>query len=169
MPPPTNTFSYTPLDKHKREIRHLVLLKQGWRSKILPADDFVCNCRLEHATFSISKGIKGYEALSYTWGRPNTHFPPPFITLNGAKFEVRENLSHALRYLTFNSKDRVLWIDVICINQDDTSEKSHQVQQMGDIYRMASQVVVWLGHSSAGTKRAFQFIKEHSSTYIKTL
>jgi hypothetical protein len=31
--------------------------------------------------------------------------------------------------LTFNSKDRVLWIDAICINQDDTSEKSHQVRQ----------------------------------------
>ena len=169
MPPPTKSFSYTPLDRHKREIRLLVLLKRGWRSKILPADDFACNCRLEHATFSISKGIKSYEALSYTWGRPNRHFPPRFITLNGAKFEVGENLFHALRYMTFNSKDRVLWIDAICINQDDTSEKSHQVQQMGDIYRMASQVVVWLGLSTAETKGTFRFIKEHSPTYLKTL
>jgi hypothetical protein len=162
MPHPTDTFSYRPLDHRKREIRLLVVLKRGWRSKILPVDELVPNCRLEHATFGRSKGIKSYEALSYTWGRPNTHFPPRFIILNGAKFEVGENLYHALQYLAFNSQDRVLWVDAICINQNDASEKNHQVQQMGDIYRMASQVVVWLGLSSAGTKRVFKFINQHN-------
>ncbi|KAJ8132815.1 hypothetical protein O1611_g808 [Lasiodiplodia mahajangana] len=38
-----------------------------------------------------------------------------------------------------------IWIDALCINQDDLSEKSHQIQLMGDIYKRAHRVFSWLG------------------------
>ncbi|KAF2035397.1 hypothetical protein EK21DRAFT_84468 [Setomelanomma holmii] len=39
------------------------------------------------------------------------------------------------------------WIDALCINQSDDTERAKQVQFMGHIYQGASQVVVWLGAS----------------------
>ena len=48
---------------------------------------------------------------------------------------VTRSLYHALRYLRYKSQSRVLWIDAICVNQDDLKERSCQVQRMADIYR----------------------------------
>jgi hypothetical protein len=37
-----------------------------------------------------------------------------------------------------------LWIDALCINQSNALERNHQVQQMGDIYLHAAEVLIWL-------------------------
>ena len=39
----------------------------------------------------------------------------------------------------------MLWIDAICINQQDLKEKGHQVRNMGRIYKQASSVLIFLG------------------------
>jgi hypothetical protein len=66
---------------------------------------------------------------------------PPAATL-----QVGQNLWSALRYIRRPEKSRVIWIDAICINQnDDDDERGEQVKRMADIYRWASRVVVWLG------------------------
>jgi hypothetical protein len=44
----------------------------------------------------------------------------------------------------------MLWVDAICINQDDIAERGHQVPLMRKIYSNAMQVVIWL-KSSGGT------------------
>lgn len=62
--------------------------------------------------------------------------------------EVRQNLATALIYLRHKSEARVLWIDALCINQEDMEERSSQVARMADIYRLAHRVVVWLGPES---------------------
>jgi len=62
----------------------------------------------------------------------------------------------------FEDKTRILWIDAICINQnqEDQGEKSQQVPLMGNLYRRASSVVVYLeGEDSAEISAAFQLIK----------
>lgn len=66
--------------------------------------------------------------------------------LNSQTFKVTPNLYNAFRQLRRTSKPRTLWIDAICINQDDKDEKSQQVQHMKSIYQRAVSVVVWLGH-----------------------
>jgi Heterokaryon incompatibility protein (HET) len=40
---------------------------------------------------------------------------------------------------------RLLWIDAICINQEDVDERNHQVQMMFDIYQQAQVVRAWIG------------------------
>ena len=65
-----------------------------------------------------------------------------------------------------------LWIDSICINQADEAEKSGQVQMMGDIYRRARRVIIWLGLWSlrdlaAGTARYSLVRRLHSSVHKK--
>lgn len=51
----------------------------------------------------------------------------------------------ALKYLRRTDGPRILWIDALCINQQDDVEKGVQVTMTGDIYRNATRVVVWLG------------------------
>jgi hypothetical protein len=43
------------------------------------------------------------------------------------------------------TESRLFWIDQICINQEDETEKGHQVQFMGEIFRRAYNVFAWLG------------------------
>ncbi|EGZ70011.1 HET-domain-containing protein [Neurospora tetrasperma FGSC 2509] len=87
-----------------------------------------------------------YQALSYEWGLPSDD--DPNITIDGHTVRIRKNLSEALkqissviRYLDF----LLLWIDALCINQNDDAEKSQQVQKMGKIFSSAEQVLAWTG------------------------
>jgi Heterokaryon incompatibility protein (HET) len=41
-----------------------------------------------------------------------------------------------------------IWIDALCIDQQNNSERNHQVRVMGKIYEMAIEVLVWLGCSA---------------------
>ena len=42
-----------------------------------------------------------------------------------------------------------MWIDAICINQQDLLEKSRQVAMMGEIYANADTMFAWLGPGDA--------------------
>ncbi len=63
------------------------------------------------------------------------------------------------------SLDLPIWIDAICISQLDDDEKSEQVGQMGDIYRRAHKVVVWLGPAGEDSDLAMVGL-ERSSLYL---
>ena len=105
-------FHYSPLH-HARGIRLLVLHPGAEDSSIL--------CHLEPATFGSELGPR-YEALSYTWGDPDSTLP---IYINGNVLRVRKNLWWALQSLRYQDEKRVLWINAICINQHDTKERNH--------------------------------------------
>lgn len=83
-----------------------------------------------------------YDALSYTWGDPNS---TKLIEVDGVAVEVTSNLEQALRHMRDVNTDLVLWVDAVCINQLDTTERSHQVALMGKIYSGCAQVRIWLG------------------------
>jgi hypothetical protein len=87
-----------------------------------------------------------YEALSYTWGILETL---KRIYINHFLFEVTPNLFDALYRLRLPNRRRTLWIDAICINQEDNVEKSTQLPLMRGIYPNASSVVVWIGQADA--------------------
>jgi hypothetical protein len=70
------------------------------------------------------------EAVSYTWG---LDFKADAIRIHGKKLPVTFNLSLTPGDLRNPETDRILWIDAICINQQDESEKGHQVQRMKEI------------------------------------
>lgn len=96
------------------------------------------------STFPFDDDIH-YEALSYTWG---SHVKSDLITLGGTAFPVTSNLFAALRALRNEHADSILWIDAVCINQDDIFERSQEVLRMLRIYQRAERVVVWLGETS---------------------
>lgn len=73
------------------------------------------------------------------------------IRVNGKQHEVTENLYSALRRLRQIDRKHFLWVDAICINQEDLRERSEQIKLMGDIYRNAKEVLIWLGDESGDT------------------
>ncbi|KAH7083785.1 heterokaryon incompatibility protein-domain-containing protein [Paraphoma chrysanthemicola] len=89
-----------------------------------------------------SKKDQGYEALSYVWGDPQTD---RFIHCPTGKIPIAANLSQALLHIRSSDRTRVLWVDAVCIDQNNVQERSHQVSIMGSIYSHARQVLVWLG------------------------
>lgn len=84
-----------------------------------------------------------YMALSYTWGQPN--FSEDLLLDGKGILRITPNLAAALRHFRYSSALRWIWVDAICINQQDDAEKTMQIPLMGDIYRGASRVLVWLG------------------------
>ncbi|KAF2204775.1 hypothetical protein GQ43DRAFT_355906, partial [Delitschia confertaspora ATCC 74209] len=86
-----------------------------------------------------------YEALSYVWGHANPSTERSIVCNGIPDIRVGQNLHDALTRLRKRNRKRFIWVDKLCINQQDEVERGQQVRQMGNIYRTASRVVVWLG------------------------
>jgi hypothetical protein len=116
-------------------------------------------CTISVTDLDSLRGKGSYEALSYVWGSPTGTIP---IICNNKEHLVTPNLYDALRCLRRPFSPRVLWIDAICIDQraDDSStrERNSQVQMMGEIFREARRVVVWLGIGDGSTTWAFRIL-----------
>lgn len=65
--------------------------------------------------------------------------------------QVTPNLSAALDRLRLDTETRMLWVDALCINQVDNTERSQQVAQMGKIYSDARETIAWLGRGTTGS------------------
>ncbi|CAI0644444.1 unnamed protein product [Colletotrichum noveboracense] len=130
------SYNYQPIDPTTNTIR-LLRLFQGRRYY---NDELICG-ELFEAEIPHDRDDT-YEALSYTWGDPTR---TQTITINDQKVAVTTNLYDALLHLRDPEKDRILWVDALCINQQDTFERTHQVAKMSVIYQKAWAVVIWLG------------------------
>ena len=89
-----------------------------------------------------------FAALSYCWGNLSDKAS---ITVNGQEVRVTVNLHSALKRLREERVQRI-WVDALCINQQDDEERSYQVKRMDTIFQQANQVVVWLGDTDDMTK-----------------
>lgn len=101
------------------------------------------NIQLRHCQLDDSLG--SYVALSYVWGNPiKSHS----VRVSGKALGITQNLHSALVRLRLADKHRSLWIDAICINQEDKIEKSQQIPLMPRIYSSSSSTIAWLGEDS---------------------
>ncbi|KAG8416094.1 hypothetical protein J3459_013795 [Metarhizium acridum] len=106
-----------------------------------------------------------YEALSYTWAselgsvKANVSSGSMSARQLFDEIELGGNLASALKHLRFKDKSRVLWIDAICINQKDDTERSIQVKRMGSIYSFAQNVIVWLGPEGQDSTHALSTLQ----------
>ncbi|TGO56819.1 hypothetical protein BOTNAR_0215g00140 [Botryotinia narcissicola] len=145
---PQYSYSIDPLDSGS--IRLLGLM---------PAKDLSSPiyCRLhDYSLRESDRGIHLYEALSYVWGSPEN---PKVVYINNRSLSVTANLYTALLHLRDRAFERIIWVDSICINQEDNTEKGHQIQLMGKIYGQANRVVVYLGDEADDSNQALESIR----------
>ncbi|RYP70407.1 hypothetical protein DL769_004969 [Monosporascus sp. CRB-8-3] len=126
---------------------------------LLPHEDTNApiQCRLfDYPLQDSSEGTQPYEALSYVWGDPNNLRS---ISINEYDWLITTNLHAALLRLRAPFLERIFWVDAICINQTDETEKVEQIRYMAEIYSKASRVVVWLGEAENDSDRALEEIR----------
>ena len=84
-----------------------------------------------------------FAALSYAWGSWSS--PRDIITCNNSRIEITSNCHEALRNLRRLFGPITIWVDSICIHQDDDIEKAAQIPLMEEIYTFAQPTYIWLG------------------------
>ncbi|KAF4633832.1 hypothetical protein G7Y89_g4280 [Cudoniella acicularis] len=87
-----------------------------------------------------------YQFLSYLWGDASLR---DSIILSDLKYTVTRSLYKALLGLRHKSTPGVLWVDQVCINQQDVYEKNHQVARLSSTAADASAVYCWFGNVEA--------------------
>jgi hypothetical protein len=100
-----------------------------------------------------------YTALSYTWDGQTPSFE---VDCDGGSLLITPNCDAAIRCLRSATGTKTLWIDSICIDQtsDAVEERNVQVALMGEIYKSAARVVVWLGPSNERVERAIRQVMD---------
>jgi hypothetical protein len=151
-------YDIVPINAEK-QIRLLTLLPSP-RISSTGLHDASIRCSLK-AVSLIEK--PAYKALSYTWGAET---PLREIVIDEKTFGVTVNLHAALCHLQ-EDKPIHLWVDAICINQKDEHEKNKQVEQMGVIYKAATQVLAWLGPAADDSDIAMHVLENLGGDALK--
>ncbi|KAK1708467.1 heterokaryon incompatibility protein-domain-containing protein [Colletotrichum lupini] len=89
-----------------------------------------------------------YDAVSYTWGDDNGNSERCHPIYVGHHWDIvfqTKNCCDVLRYLRPSRGLKLIWIDAICIDQNNAEERATQVAKMGQIYSRCSQVWAWMG------------------------
>jgi hypothetical protein len=142
---------YRSLRQDREEIRLLVLLPDppplalGQTRLPFPTGEQPVYCHL--ATFPLSSA-PSYVAVSYTWATEDgdSRKSQPLIICpehaDGGKtvIWITTNCANTLRQVRARSKIDVVWVDAVCINQDQISERNYQVGMMDRIYKRAKRV-----------------------------
>lgn len=145
---------YRQLPLSESEIRLLRLEPRGGPSAEIRASLIKYNLQ------ESPKDVTSFQALSYTWGHSSfTHN----IIVNGVKLPVADNLYSFLQHRQEGNQCIDLWVDAVCINQNDLLEKNRQIPMMNRIYMRASELVIWLGPPSFDSDLAIQSILEIGS------
>lgn len=101
-------------------------------------------------------GAPTYTALSYTWGE---RAGSGLVLIDANHVSVTPNLKHALQRLRRTDREVVLWVDALCINQDDVAERGIQTTRMRGVYQHAESVAVWLGMEHGFSQGAIAFVR----------
>ncbi|KAK4459711.1 heterokaryon incompatibility protein 6, OR allele [Cladorrhinum samala] len=160
LEPENFRYAAVPLDESMTEIRLLELLPSS-----SPTEPLICRIFVT----TLDDPCKPFKALSYVWGdgtkarhivvetqHDACHGDAESSTVDGSetrysKIPITESLFTALLSLRTSHESSspggpfIIWIDQLCIHQEDVAEKSYQVSLMGRIYSSAAEVLVWLG------------------------
>ncbi|KAH7078494.1 heterokaryon incompatibility protein-domain-containing protein [Paraphoma chrysanthemicola] len=162
-------FVYRSLTPNEKRIRLINLLPRSARAPLTKSQsesltdagvaeaELRVKCTISHV--SLGRTLP-YLALSYTWGDASK---TGIILVGDALLKVGKNLEVALAHLTKDDEPLTLWIDALCIDQNDNVEKSEQVQQMHQIYSRAAAVITWLGPAADNSDVVMDWIQQYGS------
>ena len=124
---------YRRLNSQKDEIRLL---------QLFPGDDkSPLQGELIHVAL-VERMTVPYDTISYRWG---DGLVGAAIEIDGANISAPDSALQILRRVRHAQKRQILWIDSVCIDQNDVEERSWQVALMKKIYSAARTNLIWLG------------------------
>jgi hypothetical protein len=142
-----NVYRYSCINSEASEIRIVEI-------EAAASKDDPIKCNLTHHYLHDNPT---YKALSYTWGEDEKSKP---IIVDGKTLTISRNLDAALKRLRSQDIPLYIWVDRICINQEDVLERSAQTSRMSNIYKQAENVCVWLGEADENSELAWKLIKK---------
>lgn len=152
---------YTPV--HEWQTR-LLCLKPGTDQDLLSFELRVVDlAHVEGAVLHDCGSIVEYAAISYAWDSPG---PMRLVHCDGHIHSASKTVCHALRAVREPDKETHVWLDALCINQDDVMERSSHIRRMFLIYRKAKEVFVWLGDAGPHTDLAIEALNETESIHL---
>lgn len=146
---------YAPIT-HPKEIRLLYVTCEG------PDKRF--KSRFIHTSYD--NVSTPYIAISYTWGT-NIAVASTIPQGENQYIDLTESASRVLETLLVPGETLPLWIDAICIDQNNVTEQNHQLRLMREIYSNAHQVVVSLGAPTQDSSRAMDLIPQVEDAFIR--
>ncbi|KAG7286788.1 hypothetical protein NEMBOFW57_009104 [Staphylotrichum longicolle] len=99
-----------------------------------------------------------YETISHCWGAPV--FDAELRVQEEGSLAITALLASALRQMRLPDRPRMLWVDVICVNQQDVEERTVQVQLMNRVYHQCRGVLIWLGDGTPESDLGMQVAKQ---------
>lgn len=150
-----NISLYQPLNPTREKFRFL---------RIHPTNipESIISCQLFTASLAEQPS---YKALSYEWGRKDI---TKYIIVNGIRVQVTHNLEAALRRIRKSDSEVILWVDAVCINQQDLDERNSQVAMMSKLYSKTTLTYAWLGEDDDGSaQRVFSLICSFVGDFTK--
>ncbi|KAH0848299.1 hypothetical protein AYO21_04329 [Fonsecaea monophora] len=143
----TDGSPYVPLPHTGDFIRLLELLPGR------PADDLVGS----FVVHDLEDAQPEYTATSYVCGDDNRSYN--FVSISGSRVGIYKNADEVLRRFRSEANTTYLWIDVLCIDQDNAVEKAREVTLMYKVYEKAKRTVIWLGPSGDDVAVGFQYAR----------
>ncbi|KAI0439819.1 heterokaryon incompatibility protein-domain-containing protein [Xylaria telfairii] len=131
---------------------------------LFPSSDATAPIRGQIVERRLLNGRTGqkYTTLSYAWGLQHNTVE---ICIGDRRLRVGRNLHSALWNIRQHNRTIMLWVDAICINQDDVNERNHQVQQMRRIYSSATETIIYVGGQTGSNTEcsAWNFLERNAT------
>jgi len=109
-----------------------------------------------------------YEAISYAWAtQDGDDSRSQSVLCHGGTISITKTCEAALKLLRRQGRSRYLWVDAVCIDQGNITERNHQVAFMGTIFGNASQIVIYLGPGSEVTDRVLDYLNGNSTALLE--
>ena len=125
--------------------------------RLLKGSNHPIRCELFNASLEGPSCHPKYYALSYTWGNLDD---TSRIVVDEVQREVGKNLEQALAALRRRDENLILWVDTVCIDQENLHERNRQVQLMAKIYHNAEEVFIYLGETNHRINLAMKIMHE---------
>lgn len=167
---PQQLYSHLRLDPSIKSIRVLDIDPPPLRDPNGPLQGTI---RVVHLS-----DFPAFTTLSYTWGPYSSPSVDTIRCNNSCDIPITRNGCDALLALrkrhysagTIRWKQPLpltIWVDAVCINQADDTEKAGQIALMAEVYTWARTVWVWLGAGDEKTARAIKALKRAANFRIE--
>lgn len=146
-----------PANEHKGTFRSAEISPYQYKS--LPSSDSFRLLRIHNKTGPVHCTLETYDlthhpeycTVSYCWGSKEELVSSAAITMNTHQVKISPVLYKILLHFQASNLAMPFWIDALCINRCDESERRSQFKILRDIFKQANTAAIWMENASEST------------------